>query len=80
MVVEARRAVKEVTGLDSGISGFVASSDMHFLVNEAKIPTIILGPGSLNEAHIIDEYVEEEQVHKPAKIYSMIVMNVLQQK
>ena len=77
VVVEARKAVSNVTGKDNGISGFVASSDMRFLVNYGKIPTVILGPGSLDQAHIIDEYIDIDQVVNATKIYALLSVNML---
>ena len=77
IVVEARKAVSNVTGKDNGISGFVASSDMRFLVNYGKIPTIILGPGNLDQAHIADEYIDIDQVVDATKIYALLSVNML---
>jgi acetylornithine deacetylase/succinyl-diaminopimelate desuccinylase family protein len=73
----AREAVEEVTGMDPGVTGFTATCDMRFLVNQAKIPTIILGPGSLRQAHIVDEYVEVQQVFNAAKIYALMILKLL---
>ncbi|HDM45273.1 MAG TPA: M20 family peptidase [Candidatus Bathyarchaeota archaeon] len=77
IVQVAREAVREVIGRDPGVTGFTATCDMRFLVNEAGIPTIILGPGSLRQAHVIDEYVEVEQVINAAKIYTSIILKTL---
>ena len=77
IVQVARKAVREVIGRDPGVTGFTATCDMRFLVNEAGIPTIILGPGSLRQAHVIDEYVEVEQVINAAKIYTSIILKTL---
>jgi len=73
----AREAVKEVTGKDPGVTGFTATCDMHFLVNQGGIPTVILGPGSLNQAHTTDEYVEAQQVLDAAKIYALMAHKIL---
>ena len=73
IVKMALESVKNVTGLDAGVGGFAATSDMRILVNQAGIPTIILGPGSLNEAHIIDEFVDTRQLVNAAKIYTQLI-------
>jgi len=73
----ARECVKEVTGSDFGASGFPATCDMRFLVNQGNIPSIILGPGSLHQAHTSDEYVEIDQVVKAAQIYTLIALKLL---
>ena len=73
----AREAVKEVIGKDSGVSGLVGTCDMNFLVNRAKIPTLILGPGNIAQAHSPDEHVEVKQLSDAVKIYSLIILRAL---
>jgi succinyl-diaminopimelate desuccinylase len=70
-------AVSEVTGSSQTVKGFVAACDMRFLVNRGKIPTVILGPGSLNQAHVTDEYVETQQLVDAANIYLLIARKLL---
>ena len=55
---------------------FDASCEQCFLV-EQGIPTVICGPGSLKQAHIVDEYVEKEQVRLAECIYLKIVEKIL---
>ncbi len=45
------RSMYEITGVDITPSGFTACCDMWCLVQKAKIPTVILGPGKLSMAH-----------------------------
>jgi acetylornithine deacetylase/succinyl-diaminopimelate desuccinylase-like protein len=73
----ARQSVKNVIGKDPGVTPFPATCDMRFLVNQAHVPTVILGPGSLHQAHTIDEYVEVKQVLDVTKIYALIMLKVL---
>jgi acetylornithine deacetylase/succinyl-diaminopimelate desuccinylase-like protein len=42
------------------IGAFETTSDMKFLVNDAKMDAVIYGPGCLKNAHSIDEYVPIE--------------------
>ncbi len=77
LVKIALESVKKITGSDYGIGGFVATTDMHILVNQARIPTIILGPGSINEAHKIDEFVDTKQLVNAAKIYTHLIAHSL---
>ncbi|MEM3404537.1 MAG: M20 family metallopeptidase [Nitrososphaeria archaeon] len=77
LVKVARECVKEVTGSDFGASGFPATCDMRFFVNQGRIPSIILGPGSLHQAHAADEYIEIDQVVKAAQIYTLIALKLL---
>lgn len=77
-IVEAAvRAVEEVLGRRVRPRGFRATCDMSILVNQAGIPTIILGPGSLERAHVADEWVGVEELVKAAEIYRRIVLGIL---
>lgn len=55
---------------------FDASCEQCFLV-EAGSQAVILGPGSLNQAHTVDEYVEEEQLLRAVQIYQSIALSIL---
>ncbi len=39
-----------------------------------NIPTIILGPGSIDEAHTADEFVELDQLEHAFEVYRKIMM------
>lgn len=58
-------------------SGFQAGCDMSKLVNTAGIPTVILGPGSLKNAHAPDEFVDLAQLDQAADIYEGIIRRYL---
>ena len=80
-IVEASlAAVADVTGVAQQPVGFPAGCDMSKLVTIAGIPTVIVGPGSLTEAHAPDEFVEIVQVEQAAKIYERIARRFLEQK
>lgn len=55
---------------------FGASCEQCFLV-EAGSATVIIGPGSLDQAHTMDEFVEKAQLLRAAKLYREIAMDVL---
>ena len=55
---------------------FGASCEQCFLV-EAGSATVIIGPGSLDQAHTVDEFVEKAQLLRAAKLYHEIAMDVL---
>lgn len=55
---------------------FGASCEQCFLV-EAGSATVIIGPGSLDQAHTVDEFVEKAQLLRAAKLYREITMDVL---
>lgn len=55
---------------------FGASCEQCFLV-EAGSATVIIGSGSLDQAHTVDEFVEKAQLLRAAKLYREIAMDVL---
>lgn len=55
---------------------FGASCEQCFLV-EAGSATVVIGPGSLDQAHTMDEFVEKAQLLRAAKLYREIAMDVL---
>ena len=72
-----RNAVEEVTGKRPRITGCMATTDMALLVNQGKIPAVVYGPGSLEQAHVANEYVEVGELLKAAKVYATIFEKVL---
>jgi acetylornithine deacetylase/succinyl-diaminopimelate desuccinylase family protein len=70
-------------GRDSGapplpIGGWGAASDGGYLMRDAKIPTVLFGPGSITgQAHRPDEYVSLEQTIVAAKTYLTLAARVL---
>ncbi|MEW6081574.1 MAG: M20 family metallopeptidase [Bacillota bacterium] len=66
---------RAVTGEDRGIAGFPGATDARFYVNDAGIPTILLGPGSISRAHTADEWVPVEDLENAAAIYFEIARN-----
>jgi len=77
IVQVCRRAVAHVRGRDPGITGFPATCDMRFMVNQGRIPTVILGPGSLEQAHARDEHIEIRQIIDAKRIYGEVAKELL---
>jgi len=63
-------------GLPSAPAGFPAGCDM-WTFRENKIPTAILGPGYIEQAHCVDEYIECEQLKLAADLYEGIIAAAL---
>ncbi len=66
--VSLGRSIEAVTGAASKPVGLPAGTDMRLLVNEAKIPTVLYGPGDLRVAHAADEYVRPSEVATCAEV------------
>ncbi|MFN8123715.1 MAG: M20 family metallopeptidase [Thermoleophilia bacterium] len=69
LVVAAQAAVAASWGEPKPCGGLVGSSDARFYAVGAGIPTILLGPGSLDQAHVPDEWVEVAQVEASVPLY-----------
>lgn len=58
-------------------TGFGAGCDLKFFVEGAGIPGIILGPGSIAQAHGADEFVPIDQLYAVSNIYEKIIRQFL---
>ena len=67
----------EVTGRKDAPRGFTAATDMTFLVNQGCIPTVIFGPGSLDQTHVVDEFVEIGQLETAVLVYGRLISRIL---
>ena len=45
------------------------------LFAQAGLPAIVLGPGNISQAHVVDEWVSIEQLESALKIYTKLVKN-----
>ncbi len=77
VVGAALEAVFEVTGRRGRPTGFNGGCDMSKLVNIAHIPTVILGPGSMEQAHAPDEYIEIAQLLAAGRAYEGVARKLL---
>ncbi|HEX6131377.1 MAG TPA: M20/M25/M40 family metallo-hydrolase, partial [Actinomycetota bacterium] len=57
--------------------GFTGITDARFYINEAAIPTAIVGPGSLTVAHTADESVPVAELVTAARAYARIFVGFL---
>lgn len=65
---------EEVIGAPPRYSGFCTVSDATFL-NQAGIPTVLIGPGSIWVGHSPDEYVPIDELMDAAKIYACAIVD-----
>ncbi|MES0884012.1 M20 family metallopeptidase [Roseibium sp. SCP14] len=65
LVVEMKVAVSNVLASEAQIRAFPGGTDGPNL----DFPCVICGPGSLKQAHSVDEYVEIDQMEKATAIY-----------
>ncbi len=69
IVAAAEEAATAVLGRSVRAAGFTATCDMTYFVNDAKIPTIILGPDSIELAHQANECISIEQMALAVEVY-----------
>lgn len=67
-IVQRMGAVCAAYGLDPEAIGVPYGSDATKMVDLAGISTVIFGPGSIDQAHAIDEYAEIEPIIQAARM------------
>lgn len=60
------------------VESFAATCEAPYFMLDKGIPTLICGPGSLAQAHTVDEYVEVAQVVEAVQLYIAFVEELLQ--
>jgi succinyl-diaminopimelate desuccinylase len=55
-------AVERATGARPGVIGMSFTTDARFVRNQAGIPTVVCGPGAVEQAHANDEFVRVDQL------------------
>ncbi len=75
-IVTVIKNVLAAHGLPPAPVGFPAGCDM-WAFRKNNIPTAILGPGHIGQAHGADEYIEREQLRLAAGLYEEIIASVL---
>ena len=76
-LVERARAGLRVAGLGSELSHYNFCTNAAYSAGVADVPTIGYGPSSEKLAHVVDEYVEVEQLEWAAQGYRAIAEGVL---
>lgn len=77
IVQDLKKAVKTVINQEAIIKGFEATCEASLIMENAKIPTVIFGPGRIAQAHNVDEYIEIEQLVKASEIFATLLVNML---
>jgi acetylornithine deacetylase/succinyl-diaminopimelate desuccinylase-like protein len=72
-----RDAIAADTGAPPPFVGFTGITDARFYINDARIPTVITGPGSLSVAHTADESIGVEEMVTAARAYARMFVGYL---
>jgi succinyl-diaminopimelate desuccinylase len=70
-------AIQEVMGKKPSLRAFSGFTDSRYYINQCHIPTLIFGPGEVDQSHTTDESVEVEALVQAARIYGLILVNYL---
>ena len=73
-------AIQGVMGRKPMLRGFSGVTDSRFYTNQCHIPTLIFGPGGVDQSHTTDESVEVDALVDAAHVYAMILMDYLSKK
>jgi succinyl-diaminopimelate desuccinylase len=73
-------AIQEVMGEKPPLRAFSGFTDSRFYLNQCKIPTLIFGPGEVDQVHTTDESVEVDALVRAAHIDALILINYLSKK
>lgn len=77
-VVQAMlNGAREALGRELSIGGIRYACDSPFYVNEGNIPTLVFGPGNIEQAHTYDEWVDVNQLVDATKVYALGAMRFL---
>ncbi|CAJ36254.1 M20 family metallopeptidase [Methanocella arvoryzae] len=76
-IVKMASSVLSGMGLNPEPNGFPAGCDM-WAFRARDIPTVILGPGSIQQAHVIDEYIEIAELRKAVDVYERLLQKASQ--
>jgi succinyl-diaminopimelate desuccinylase len=72
-----RDAIAAETGSPPAFVGFTGITDARFYINDAHIPTVIAGPGSLSLAHTANESIGVDELVAAARAYARIFVGFL---
>lgn len=77
LVEAASQCVQQTTSRKPAPQVFAASTEAPFFSVDLGYPTIILGPGSLDQAHRPDEFVQVEQLIQAEEVYRSLILKLL---
>jgi acetylornithine deacetylase/succinyl-diaminopimelate desuccinylase-like protein len=76
LVAATERAVGAVTGKHEAATGVTYSTDACFLARSGETPFIVLGPGSIDQAHTDDEWIDLDELVQAVDVYAEVVRQV----
>jgi len=74
VVTTTMAAAEDVMGRAPRVEGMTYGADMRLLVNEARIPTVLFGPGDVRHAHRPDEFVPIDDLLIAARVVALTAL------
>jgi succinyl-diaminopimelate desuccinylase len=69
----AVKLAESLSGMKSEVAPYGTEASLY---TEHGIPSVVLGPGNLKQAHIVDEFVEVTEAKKALSIYTRLIESV----
>jgi acetylornithine deacetylase/succinyl-diaminopimelate desuccinylase-like protein len=76
LVATVQEAVETATGARPALAGFPGGCST-MIMHRRGIPSVIFGPGNLEQAHSVDEWVDVDQLYRAARAYAAIAYRIL---
>jgi len=71
---------QDVTGRRPHIQGMPFGADMHLLVHQGGVPTVIFGPGDIRQAHVPDEFVPLSELESVTRTLALTMLRFCTEK
>jgi acetylornithine deacetylase len=68
-----KSSAEKILGGKPPVVGWLSPDDAIYYVNQAKVPSVTFGPGSDSQCHIIDEYIEIDDVIDATKLLTLTI-------
>jgi len=72
-IAHVASAIEASSGRRPRVIGMTFATDARFVRNQGAIPAIVCGPGGIEQAHIVDEWVAIESLVDAAALYATLM-------
>jgi acetylornithine deacetylase len=69
-----KSSTEKVLGVKPPVVGSLGPDDAIYYVNQAKVPSVTFGPGSVSQCHIVDEYIKIDDVMNATKLFALTIL------
>src|SRR5262249_9110506 len=76
LVGQVGDAVELIIGRRPRLAGFPGGCSV-WPMSDRGVRSVIFGPGNLEQAHTVDEWIDVEEIYQAAKVYAAIAYDML---